>query len=79
LVYHDFLPICHRHAAGVDVGLRTHKVGAPPPPDGSPVVAEIDTSTDGLEALADWPKHRGVTTGRPGDPSAPSWKSAAST
>ncbi len=60
--YHDSLPIRHRHAAGVDLGLRTHWAAVPPLPDGTPQVAEFDTYTDGLEALADWLARHGVTT-----------------
>jgi transposase len=60
--YHDSLPIRHRHAGGVDLGLRSHWAAAPPLPDGTPQVAEFDTYTDGLEALADWLQQRGVTT-----------------
>src|SRR6516225_5363415 len=62
ILYHDSLPIRHRHAGGVDLGLRTHWAAAPPLPDGTPQVAEFDTYTDGLEALADWLQQRGVTT-----------------
>jgi transposase len=60
--YHDSLPIRHRHAAGVDLGLRSHWAAAPPLPDGTPQVAEFDTYTDALEALADWLQQHGVTT-----------------
>jgi transposase len=62
VVYHDSLPVRHRHAGGVDLGLRTHWAAAPPLPDGAPQVAEFDTYTDGLEALADWLRRHGVTT-----------------
>jgi len=62
VVYQDSLPIRHRHAGGVDLGLRTHWVAAPPRPDGTPQVQEFDTYTDSLEALADWLQQRGVTT-----------------
>src|SRR5262249_14889274 len=62
VMYHDSLPIRHRHAGGVDLGLRTHWAAAPPLPDGTPQVAEFDTFTDSLEALADWLKQHGVTT-----------------
>ncbi|MGH2370068.1 MAG: IS110 family transposase [Chloroflexota bacterium] len=61
-VYHDSLPIRHRHAGGVDLGLRSHWAAAPPLPDGTPQVKEFDTYTDSLEALADWLQQRGVTT-----------------
>lgn len=60
--YHDSLPIRHRHAGGVDLGLRSHWVAAPPLSDGTAQVAEFDTYTDSLEALADWLQQRGVTT-----------------
>lgn len=60
--YHDSLPLRHRHAGGVDLGLRSHWAAAPPLPDGTPQVAEFDTYTDGLEALADWLQQHGVTT-----------------
>jgi transposase len=60
--YHDSLPIRHRHAGGVDLGLRSHWAAAPPLPDGTPQVAEFDTYTDSLEALADWLRQRGVST-----------------
>ena len=49
--YHGSLPLRHRHAGGVDLGLRTHWAAAPPLPDGTPQVAEFDTYTDSLEAL----------------------------
>jgi transposase len=62
VVYDDSLPIRHRHAGGVDLGLRSHWVAAPPVPDGTPQVEEFDTYTDSLEALADWLAQRGVTT-----------------
>jgi transposase len=56
------MPVRHRHAAGVDLGLRSHWAAAPPPADGTPDVEEFDTYTDGLEALADWLAARGITT-----------------
>jgi transposase len=62
ILYDDSLPIRHRHAGGVDLGLRTHWAAAPPLPDGTPQVQEFDTFTDSLEALADWLQQRGVTT-----------------
>lgn len=60
--YHDSLPIRHRHAGGVDLGLRSHWAAAAPLADGTPQVQEFDTYTDGLEALADWLQQHGVTT-----------------
>src|SRR5262249_18240573 len=62
VVYHDSLPIRHRHAGAVDLGLPSHWAAAPPLSDGTPQVAEFDTYTDGLEALADWLRQHGVTT-----------------
>jgi transposase len=62
VIYHDSIPIRHRHAGGVDLGLRTHWAAAPPLPDGTPQVAEFDTYTDSLEALVDWLQQHGVTT-----------------
>jgi transposase len=62
VVYHESLPIRNRHAGGVDLGLRSHWAGAPPLPDGTPQVAEFDTYTDSLEAIADWLQAHGVTT-----------------
>ena len=62
VVYHDSLPLRCRHAGGVDLGLRSHWAAAPPLPDGTPQVAEFDTFTDSLEALADWLQQHGVTT-----------------
>lgn len=60
--YHDSLPVRRRHAGGVDLGLRSHWVAAPPLRDGTPQVAEFDTYTDSLEALADWLRQRGVAS-----------------
>jgi hypothetical protein len=84
-VYHDSLPIRHRHAGGVDLGLRSQWAAAPPLPDGTPQVAEFDTYTDGLEAIADWLQQRGITTfaleatGVSWEPCSPSCQNAAST
>jgi transposase len=52
----------HRHAAGIDIGSRSHWVAAAPHADGSPDVAEFDTCTEGLLALVDWLRQRGITT-----------------
>ena len=60
--YHDSLPVRHRHAAGIDIGSRSHWVAAAPHADGSPDVAEFDTCTEGLLALVDWLRQRGITT-----------------
>jgi len=59
--YHDSLPVRHRHAAGIDVGSRSHWVAALGK-EGTIEVAEFDTYTDGLLALVDWLRQRQVTT-----------------
>ena len=59
--YRDSLPVRHRHAAGIDVGSRTHWAAAPAA-DGTLDVAEFETYTDSLRALAAWLRDRGVTT-----------------
>lgn len=59
--YHESLPIQHRHAAGIDVGSRTHWVAAPAT-DGTLDVACFDTYTDGLLALVAWLHAHAVTT-----------------
>ncbi len=59
--YHDSLPVQHRHAAGIDVGSRSHWVAAPGA-GGAIEVAEFSAYTDGLLALVDWLRQRRVTT-----------------
>ncbi len=59
--YHESLPIQHGHAAGIDVGSRTHGVAAPAA-DGTLDVACFDTYTEGLRALAAWLHAHAVTT-----------------
>jgi transposase len=59
--YRDSLPVHHHHAAGVDVGSRSHWVAAPAS-DGTIEVAQFDTYTDGLLALVAWLHGHGVTT-----------------
>jgi len=59
--YRESLPVRHRHAAGVDVGSRSHWVAAPGP-DGTIDTAEFDTYTDSLLAVVAWLRARGVTT-----------------
>jgi transposase len=51
----------YRHAAGIDVGARTHWVAALGAA-GTLEVAEFDAYTDGLLALVDWLRQRHVTT-----------------
>ncbi len=59
--YRDSLPVRYRHAAGIDVGSRSHWVAALGL-DGTIGVAEFETYTDGLLALVAWLRERGVTT-----------------
>src|SRR5262249_52497170 len=59
--YHDSLPVRHRHAAGIDVGSRSHWVAALGAAD-TMEVAEFSAYTDGLLALVDWLRQRQVTT-----------------
>lgn len=60
--YHASLPVRHRHAAGIDVGSRSHWLAGPPQPDGSPDVEEFGTCTEDLLALVAWLRSRHVTT-----------------
>ena len=53
----DSLPITHRHAAGIDVGDRTHWVAAP---NADPT--EFPAHTPGLRDLVAWLRQHGVTT-----------------
>ena len=53
------LPVAHRHAAGVDVGDRTHWACVGPADDD---VREFPAHTAGLRALVAWLQRRGVTT-----------------
>lgn len=51
----------NQHAAGIDLGSRTHFV-ALPPGRGEQTVREFDCFTEDLEAMAKWLKDSGITT-----------------
>ena len=55
------LHVINAHAAGVDIGSRSHFVAVPPGSDAEQV-REFATVTSGLHALADWLQRCGVTT-----------------
>jgi transposase len=54
------LPVVNPHAAGIDIGARTHSVCVGPDPDKD--VREFETFTADLNSLADWLHERGITT-----------------
>lgn len=54
------LPVLRPRVAGLDVGSTQHWACAPPKPDGTPNVRGFGTTTDQLEALADWLVEHGV-------------------
>lgn len=56
------LPIQNPHAAGIDVGDRTHWVCVEHTPDGSAPVREFPAHTPGLRELMEWLKACSVTT-----------------
>ncbi len=56
------LPAIRPDVAGIDVGSKEHWVAAPPAADGTPNVRCFGTTTDQLQALADWLKEQGVTS-----------------
>jgi transposase len=56
------LPVTNRHAAGIDVGDRTHWVCVEATPDGSDTVREFPAHTPGLRQLVTWLKLCAVTT-----------------
>lgn len=58
----ESLPVTNRHAAGIDVGDRTHWVCVEGTPDGSDTVREFPAHTPGLRALVAWLTFCGVTT-----------------
>jgi transposase len=58
----DSLPVANRHAAGIDVGDRTHWVCVEATPDGSETVREFHAHTPGLRELVAWLRQCGVTT-----------------
>jgi transposase len=56
------LPVQHPHAAGIDVGDRSHWVCVETTPDGSDAVREFAAHTPGLRQLVAWLKLCAVTT-----------------
>ena len=58
----DSLPVTNRHAAGIDVGDRTHWVCVEATPDGSDTVREFPARTPGLRQLVAWLRLCAVTT-----------------
>ena len=56
------MPVHHPHAAGIDVGDRSHWVCVAATPDGSPTTREFPAHTEGLRDLAAWLRQCGVTT-----------------
>lgn len=58
----ESLPIANHHAAGLDVGDRTHWVCVAATPDGSPTTREFPAHTPGLRELVAWLRHCRVTT-----------------
>jgi transposase len=56
------MPIANRHAAGIDVGDRTHWVCVETTPDQSDTVREFPAHTPGLCQLVEWLRWCGVTT-----------------
>ena len=58
----DAMPVAHTHAAGIDVGDRTHWVCVERTPDGSDATREFPAHTPGLRQLVAWLRLCGVTT-----------------
>ena len=56
------MPVRNPHAAGIDVGDRTHWVCVEHTPDGSATTREFPAHTPGLRDLMAWLKSCGVTT-----------------
>ena len=56
------LPVANRHAAGIDVGDRTHWACVEDTPDDSGTVREFPAHTPGLDRLVAWLKLCAVTT-----------------
>lgn len=55
------MPVLHVHAAGIDIGSRSHWVAVPADRDAEPV-REFQSFTGDLHRLADWLKSCAVTT-----------------
>jgi transposase len=58
----ESLPVTNRHAAGIDVGDRSHWVCVETTPDSSDTVREFPAHTPGLRALVAWLRLCAVTT-----------------
>lgn len=58
----ESLPMHHLHAAGIDVGDRSHWVSVHGTPDGSPATREFAAHTPGLRQLIEWLRFCHVTT-----------------
>jgi transposase len=56
------LPVIHRHAAGIDIGSRSHWVCVDADGDEAHCVREIPTHTQGLQAILAWLHENHVTT-----------------
>ena len=56
------MPVRNPHAAGIDVGDRTHWVCVEHTPDGSAATREFPAHTPGLRELMAWLKFCGITT-----------------
>jgi transposase len=56
------LPVIRPNVAGLDVGSAQHWVCGPPRADGHPNVRGFGTTTDALQALADWLATQGVVS-----------------
>jgi transposase len=56
--YQSGLPIVERHAAGIDIGSRSHWVSVGPQAE----PREFPAHTDGLHEIVAWLRHHGVTT-----------------
>jgi hypothetical protein len=56
------LPVANSHAAGIDVGDRSHWVCVEATPDGADPVREFPAHTPGLRQLVDWLERCAVTT-----------------
>ncbi|MEZ6142224.1 MAG: IS110 family transposase [Zavarzinella sp.] len=56
------LPIANRHAAGIDVGDRTHWVCVEATPDRTILIREFPAHTPGLHQMVEWLQFCGVTT-----------------
>jgi transposase len=60
----SLLPVVHAHAAGIDIGSRTHWVcvGVTSDADDPRAVREFSAYTDGLRGILAWLREHGVTT-----------------